>query len=123
MATTLNAKCAPVKQRLYFPEHVVVPVQASRATIGLMLFPSFSIIEFRQATGTPATYIDDLNPDEQVEWTNDLAERIEWPSTNVPAVCLLDTGVNRAQNLIEPALADQDMHAVVSNWGTDDTGP
>ena len=88
-----------------------------------MLFPSFSIIEFRQATGTPATYIDDLNPDEQVEWTNDLAERIEWPSTNVPAVCLLDTGVNRAQNLIEPALADQDMHAVVSNWGTDDTGP
>ena len=88
-----------------------------------MLFASFSIIEFRQATDTPATYIDDLNPDEQVEWTNDLAERIEWPGTNVPAVCLLDTGVNPAHNLIEPALADQDMHAVVSNWGTDDTGP
>lgn len=123
LAQALDARCAHVSQWLYFPEHVVVPVQASRTTMELMLFARFSITELRRATDTPSAYIDDLDLDEQIEWTNDLAERIKWPGSDAPAVCLLDTGVNRAHNLIEPALAPQDLYAVDQSWGVDDTGP
>ena len=123
LAQTLDARCAPRDQRLYFPEHVVVPVLTSRTAIELMLFAKFSITELRRATDTPSAYIDDLDPDEQIEWTNELAERIEWPGSDAPAVCLLDTGVNRAHNLIEPALASQDLHSVDPNWGVNDTRP
>jgi hypothetical protein len=123
LAEKLDARCAPKEQRLVFPEHVVVPVLATRATIELMLFARFSITELRRATDTPHFFIDDLNPDEQFAWTNDLADRIEWPGAEVPAVCLLDSGVNRAHSLIEPALSTADLHSVRAEWGVDDTGP
>ncbi|SDK84467.1 Subtilase family protein [Aliiruegeria lutimaris] len=123
LAEKLEARCAPAEQRLFFPEHVVVPVLAPRATIELMLFARFSITELRRATDTPVFFIDDLDPDEQFEWTDDLAERIEWPGTDVPAVCLLDSGVNRAHGLIEPALSPTDQYSVRPEWGVDDTGP
>src|SRR5690606_27919636 len=41
---------------------------------------------------------------------------------DAPAVCLFDTGVNRAHVLIEPALAEDDARAVVDAWGATD-GP
>lgn len=123
LAEKLDARCAPKEQRLVFPEHVVVPVLATRATIELMLFARFSITELRRATDTPHFFIDDLNPDEQFAWTDDLADRIEWPGAEVPAVCLLDSGVNRAHSLIEPALSTADLYSVRPEWGVDDTGP
>ena len=123
LAEKLDARCAPKEQRLVFPEHVVVPVLAARATIELMLFARFSITELRRATDTPHFFIDDLNPDEQFEWTDDLAVRIEWPGAEVPAICLLDSGVNRAHSLIEPALSPADLYSVRPEWGVDDTGP
>jgi len=123
LAEKLDARCAPAEQRLIFPEHVVIPVLTTRATIELMLFARFSITELRRATDTPVFFIDDLNPDEQIEWTDELADRIEWPGTDVPAVCLLDTGVNRAHSLIEPALSPDDLYSVRPEWGVDDTGP
>ena len=49
--------------------------------------------------------------------SEDLAERTRWPGAEVPAVCLLDTGVNRAHILIEPTLAEDDMAAVKPEWG------
>ncbi|AUQ52341.1 hypothetical protein PhaeoP83_04123 (plasmid) [Phaeobacter inhibens] len=123
LADKLEARCAPEEQRLAFPEHVVVPVLASRAMMELMLFARFSITELRLATDTPSFFVDDLNGDEQIEWTDDLAERIEWPGSDVPAVCLLDSGVNRAHSLIEPALSTAELFSVRREWGVDDTGP
>lgn len=123
LAEKLDARCAAEEYRLIFPEHVVVPVLASRTTIELMLFARFSITELRRATDTPHFFIDDLDPDEQFEWTDDLADRIEWPGAEVPAICLLDSGVNHAHSLIEPALSTTDLHSVRPEWGVDDTGP
>lgn len=123
LAEKLAARCAPSEQRLRFPEHVVIPVLASRATIEIILFARFSVTELRRATDSPSFFIDGLDPDEQIQWTNDLAERVEWPGTDVPAVCLLDSGVNRAHSLIEPALSTTDLHSVNKDWGVDDTGP
>lgn len=64
-------------------------------------------------------FIDDVQGDEH-PWIEDLAERTVWPPSDAPAVCIFDTGVNRAHSLIEPALSPRDMHAIETDWGTDD---
>ena len=120
LADSLEARIADRDQRLYFPEHVVLPVLADRATIELMLFARLSIVELRRASDSPAFFVDDMSRDEQREVSEQLAERTEWPGADVPAVCLLDTGVNRAHILIEPTLAEADMAAVRAEWGTAD---
>ena len=118
----LGARTGDREHRLYFPEHAVVPVLADRATIELMLFARLSIVELRRASDSPTFFLDELDREEQTAVAEELAERTEWPGIEVPAVCLLDTGVNRAHVLIEPTLAVADMAAVDSAWGTADTG-
>ena len=117
----LGARAAERERRLYFPEHVVLPVLADRATIELMLFARLSIVELRRASDSPVFFLDELDRDEQREVSEDLAERTRWPGADVPAVCLLDTGVNRAHILIEPTLAEDDMAAVKPEWGIADS--
>ena len=117
----LGARAAERERRLYFPEHVVLPVLADRATIELMLFARLSIVELRRASDSPVFFLDELDRDEQREVSEDLAERTRWPGADVPAVCLLDTGVNRAHILIEPTLAEDDMAAVKPEWGLADS--
>ena len=114
----LGARTTDREQRLYFPEHVVLVVLADRATIELMLFARLSIVELRRATDSPAFFLDDIDRDEQRDVCEELSERTEWPGMDVPAVCLLDTGVNRAHILIEPTLAEADMAAVKAEWGS-----
>ena len=121
LVDSLGACTADREQRLYFPEHVVLPVLADRATIELMLFTRLSIVELRRASDSPAFFVDDMDRDEQRAVSEELAERTEWPGAEVPAVCLLDTGVNRAHILIEPTLAEADMAAVKPEWGLADS--
>lgn len=118
----LDIRAASRDRRLYFPEAVVVPVFARRAAIEIMTFASGAVDELRRATDNPVFFIDDVR-DTQQEWSDDLADRIIWPGNDVPAVCLLDTGVNRAHALLEPALAVNDQHAVDPEWGVADHDP
>ena len=83
----LGARTAERAQRLYFPEHVVLPVLADRATIELMLFARLSIVELRRASDSPAFFLDDIDRDEQRAVCEVLSERTEWPGMDVPAVC------------------------------------
>jgi hypothetical protein len=119
LCARLDVRVTGVDRRLYFPEVVVVPVLATRTTIELMLFATRAIAELRRADDTPVFFTDDVAGDEH-EWVDDLAERVIWPDTNVPAVCIFDTGVNRGHALIEPALALTDMYALKEDWGVDD---
>ena len=115
----LGLRAAGIDRRLYFPETAVVPVWATRAAIELMMFATGVIGELRRATDNPVFFMEDAR-ETQHEWSDDLANRIEWPGAEVPAVCLLDTGVNRAHALLEPAIAPVDLHAYDTDWGTDD---
>lgn len=107
---------------LHFPEVVVLPVHGRRAAIEMLLFSTGGISEIRRASDTPTVFTDELEEMANA-FVDDLAERITWPGRDVPAVCLLDTGVNRGHPLIEPALAPGDMHAVHADWGVDDDSP
>ncbi|HKK30973.1 MAG TPA: S8 family peptidase [Alphaproteobacteria bacterium] len=120
MIEALGARTADAEQWLRFPEHIVVPVLATRALIELVLFTKLTIVELRRGSDTPTFFLDELDADEQNEVTEEFAERVQWPGADAPAVCLLDTGVNRGHMLIEPALANDDMAAVIEAWGVDD---
>jgi hypothetical protein len=115
----LNLRVANKDRRLYFPEATVVPVYAPRVAIELMLFATGKIAELRRATDNPVFFTDEVRG-EQHAWTDDLASRVVWPPTEAPAVCIFDTGVNRAHPLLEAAIADSDLHSVDEDWGVDD---
>ena len=119
----LNVRMAERDRWLKFPEVIVVPVMTTRATIELMMFATDAIAELRLANDTPTFFIDDVEG-EQHDWVEGLAERVVWPGAEVPAVCILDTGINRSHALIEPALSTSDMHALnEEGWGVDDHHP
>lgn len=115
----LSLRAAPSDRRLYFPEVVVIPVLARRAAIELMTFATGVVSELRRASDSPVFFLEDAS-DSQNEWVDDLADRIVWPGSEVPAVCILDTGINRGHSLIEPALTVADQHAIDMEWGVDD---
>lgn len=116
----LSARVAATDRHMQFPETTVIPVLTTRAAIELMLFATGGIAELRRGEETPTFFVDQPRGD-QWEWANDLADRVVWPGSDAPAVCLLDTGVNRAHPLLEPALSVDDLHALDSDWGFDDT--
>jgi hypothetical protein len=116
----LNVRVATADRRLYFHEIAVVPVLTTRATIELMIFAvADAIAELRLANDSPVFFTDDVRGDQQ-EWVDRLAERIIWPAGDVPAVCVLDTGINRGNALIEPALNPEHRFALDNAWGVDD---
>ncbi|MCB1471174.1 MAG: S8 family peptidase [Rhizobiaceae bacterium] len=120
LARAFDMQIAPEDRWSTFPDICVVPVHATREQIQALLDlgqPGLAEIGF--ASDDPAILVS-LSGQEQDGLVNDLAGRILWPGTNVPAVCLLDTGVNRAHPLIEPALSPRDAQAIEEDWGADD---
>jgi hypothetical protein len=104
---------------LRFPEATVIPILARRADIELALIVVEGIMELRRGSDTPNFFLEDER-ENQFDWAADLAERTVWPGAEVPRVCLLDTGVNRAHVLIEPALAERDLMTANPDWPVTD---
>ena len=106
---------------IYFPERTVLLVYASVGQMQQSMLVLNSIAELKRARDT-AEFFDSLRPIEQQEWLEDLLKRSTYPSQDdqVPYVCLLDTGVNRGHQLLQPALAAMDVHSINPSWGTDD---
>ncbi len=57
--------------------------------------------------------IEDLARDDQDELTGDLADRVTAAPPEAPAVCHLDTGVQRTHQLLGGSLAASDVHSIV----------
>ena len=85
-AGRLGCLIAEAHYWLSFPEAVVIPVKTTRATIELLLFATAGVSELRRASTTPAFFLDQ-DTKEQLQWTEDLAERVRWPAGDSPAVC------------------------------------
>ena len=109
---------------LRFPERTVLLVRASLEQLQSSVMMLNSIAELRRAKET-ADFFDSMEPDEQGQWLEALVARTGYAGTSdtAPHVCLLDTGVNRGNPLLGPALAEADLHSVEPGWGvTDDHG-
>lgn len=118
-AQNINCIVAEDHYWLKFPEATVIPIRATRVTIELLLFATVGISELRRASASPVFFIES-DYEDQTQWTENLAERVTWPAGDAPAVCLLDTGVNRAHILLEPAVSADDLLAVNDEWGAAD---
>ena len=120
LAEAQGFRIAPGK--LEFPERTVLLLYGTARQMKRSMMTLNCMAELRRAKET-ADFFDSLPPEEQPEWVNELLERCNFPASNapVPHVCLLDTGINNGHPLIEPALADQDLHTVEPAWGTNDT--
>ncbi|MBM3487870.1 MAG: S8 family peptidase [Alphaproteobacteria bacterium] len=94
-----------------FAEREVVLALAPPETMGLIIANTDAIAELRLSRDTPAVFME-MEPDEQIEWTQETADRIVAPPDDAPAVCLLDSGTTRNHPLILPALAAADQQ----NW-------
>lgn len=123
LAKALGATVSNEDRWARFPEAVVVPVHATRLQIEMMVWGGRGEIgELGVARDNPSVILDDMR-DYQDDLIDDLAARITWPDANVPAVCILDTGANRAHPLLEPALSANDMQTLDERWGVDDSHP
>jgi hypothetical protein len=104
-----------------FPERTVLLMRGSRGQVTQSMMVLNSVAEFRRAKET-ADFFDSLSPEEQPAWLEELLQRIQFAASEngTPHVCVLDTGINSAHPLLEPALTDADRHTVEPGWGTDD---
>ena len=119
IAGRLGCRIAEPDTRLRFPDTTVVPVFGRKRNIEILLFGALGIAEVRRASDSPTFFVTDIRGDE-APWIEDLAGRITWPANDVPTVCLLGTGVNRAHPLLEPALSAAHLASVDAAWGADD---
>ena len=118
-ASSIGCRVSENDSHLYFPDIQVVPVYGSKLAVEILLFGTVGIAELRRATDSPTFFTDEIKGDEY-PWMDDYLERIHWPSGSSPAVCILDSGVNRAHPLLEPAMMKGSVDSVKKAWGSDD---
>jgi len=107
-------------RRLQFEDRTVVLAEAAPRQLASSLDALGDVAEVR-GVAVGAAPFDAMDGPEQADWVKELEERTTMPtSPNAPAVCVLDTGVNRGHRLLVEVLAAEDAHAVQSQWGTND---
>jgi hypothetical protein len=121
----LEAKAAHLNlsvsdDRLWFPERTVLFVFAARSAMARLVSGTDTVAELRLGRDTAAFFMGSPRED-QDGWVTAFLDLIsDGRSATAPAVCLLDTGVNRAHPLLAVVLAANDLHAVRADWGVDD---
>ncbi len=121
----LEAKAAHIglsvsADHLFFPERTVTFVHASAAAMGRLVSGTDSVAELRLGRDTAAYFMGTPRVD-QDGWIDAFLELIvDGRSATSPAVCLLDTGVNRGHPLLSMMLHAADLHAVRIEWGLND---
>lgn len=109
-------------RELRFPDRRVVLALASVTQL-LAIENLFDILaELRLAKILASEFLE-LSPRDQVEFIQEALSRITPPPANAPAVCHLDTGVNRGHPLLELALAEEHVLAVDPTWLASDGHP
>ncbi len=98
----------------------VMWVEATWEQLEVLPFTAVPVAEIRRPEFIDS--IEDLSAQEQAEYADDLAQRLEPADEHQPAVCHLDTGVARTHILIEGSLAPHDLQTVVGASGFDRDG-
>ena len=106
--------------RLTLPDHIVVIAGASRDQLEASLDLLNTLAEVRSARLCHYE-LSDLPGVEQHEWIAEALTRMTFPDENAPAVCVLDSGVNRGHPLLSPLLAQADNHTVFGDADSSDS--
>jgi len=106
-------------RELDFIDRVVLLVGGQTERLEAFTAEDMSVAEVRLAKWTAADFMD-LPNREKVAWAEELARRVVAASDAAPAVCVLDTGVNRGHLLLQPHIAPEDVQACHPDWGAQD---
>lgn len=121
-----NAKAAAAEalvgaDRLKFVEREVVFIYTDRALLARIVASTDAVAEIRLGRDDASFFTSNEGREDQGGWVEAAAERIvSGEDADAVAVCLLDTGVNRAHPLLAPVFALDDLHSVNPAWGVDD---
>ena len=105
---------------LHLPEHVIYVAKASRAILESSLDLLNTLREVRRARPYNLE-LSDLSGSEQHEWIAEALERMDFPASDAPRVCVLDSGINRAHPLLSPLLSEEDNHTVFPDGDRSDS--
>jgi hypothetical protein len=110
----------PISNRtILFPDrHVILAYATPNQFVSAIDSIGF-IAELRKAKESTADFLE-MPASEQREWVTALSGLTNPPSSNCPAVCILDTGVHRHHPLIEPFLPASKTLTCNRSWGVDD---
>ena len=107
-------------ERLRFHEREVVFVYATRSALARLVSSTDAVAELRSGRDTAAAFMSSPRAD-QDGWIQSMVDKlVDARGEQAPAVCLLDTGVNRGHPLLSPFLKAGDRHAVRPEWDVDD---
>lgn len=119
-ATALKLTLRPEKLKL--PEHIVMVGCGTRQQLESSLDLLNTLAELRAAR--PWHYeLSNLSGDEQHEWIGEALSRATMPNANAPAVCVLDSGINRGHPLLAPLLSEADNHTIFPDGDPSDSCP
>jgi hypothetical protein len=108
------------EQFVAFPERVVTHAYGTQQHLSRSIDLLGLLAELRRAKELTGDYVE-LPPRIQREVIDELLQRIVPPREEAPAVCILDTGVNRGHPLLAVALTEADTQSVKpAEWGTAD---
>jgi hypothetical protein len=102
-----------------FPERTVLHMRGSKRQITQSMLLLNHVAEIRRAKET-AEFFGSMTLSEQNDWVQDLLNRTNYATGEVPHVCILDTGVNRGHPLLMPVIDDVDIHTNNDAWGAQD---
>jgi hypothetical protein len=117
-ARALNLRL--LERSLVLNDRVVVWINATWQQLEVLPFTSIPLAEIRRPEFIDT--IEDLLPDEQGEYVDDLADRVSPAPAEAPAVVHLDTGVARSHRLLAASLDPADLHTVIGTSGFDTQG-
>ncbi len=106
-------------KRLTFPDRIVRSIRATAEQLGASIDVLNDVAELRRLSVAPGELLE-LTTEDHAEWVTDLAQRTTPAGAGAPAICVLDTGVNRGHALLQSSLGPEDLHAVDPLWGTAD---
>jgi len=109
------------ERRLAFVDRIVVLVRAKSAQLATSLEVLNDVAEVRRAKETPGFFAS-LTTLDKADWIADLRKRTTPPAKMAPAVCVLDTGVNRGHPLLDRVIDEDDAMTVDASWGAHDDG-
>lgn len=108
-------------RRLEFDDRIVLLARATPEQLASSLDVLSDLAEVRMAKRGAAPFAD-ASAENQAEAANALVARTAVPGEAPVAVCVLDTGVNRAHPLLSTSLSAADTLAVDPAWGPHDDG-
>jgi hypothetical protein len=107
------------ERSLPFPERVVALAYATAEDLSRLMPLLENLAELRRGAKSAAS-VRRLPRQDQKSLLDGLLRRVEFPPLAAPAVCVLDTGMNREHPLLAPVLDPSDVHSCDPSWGRND---